>query len=85
MPMEVFDIEQGTDEWRRARAGLPTASCFGTIIAKGRDGGDSKTRQSLLYSLAGEIITGEPSETYQSAAMARGPWRRRIALRASRR
>jgi hypothetical protein len=52
--------------------GLPTASEFSTILAKGKDGGASVTRTNYLRRLAGEIITGEPGETYKNAAMERG-------------
>lgn len=71
--LTIIDCEQGSDEWRAARAGIPTASNFATVMANGRDGGDLKTRTSLLYALAAEIITGEPIEdTFKSLAMQRG-------------
>lgn len=71
--IEVFnDIVQGTDEWRAVRMGLPTASVFATVMAKGKDGGASKTRRDLMYALAGEIMTGQPAESYESAEMIRG-------------
>lgn len=70
--MEIFDFEQGSGDWFSARLGLPTASEFATVLAKGKDGGDSKTRKTYLYKLAGEIITGEPMESYSSAHMERG-------------
>lgn len=70
--MEIVTCDQGTDEWFRARMGIPTASEFGTVMAKGRGGGDSKTRQTYLYKLAGEIITGEPMENFSNAHTARG-------------
>ncbi|CAH1662037.1 Exonuclease [Hyphomicrobiales bacterium] len=70
--LQIITCEQGTEEWHRARAGIPTASEFATVIAKGRGGGDSRTRQSYLYRLAGEIITGEPAETFTNAHMERG-------------
>jgi hypothetical protein len=70
--MEIITCEQGTDEWFRSRMGIPTASEFATVMAKGRSGGDSKTRQTYLYKLAGELITGEPMESYSNAHMERG-------------
>lgn len=73
MSMIVYDeIEQGTPEWFKVRAGLPTASMFATVMASGRGGGDSKTRQTYLYKLAGEILTGEPMENYSNSHMERG-------------
>jgi len=74
MPAEIFDsVVQGSAEWRKLRAGLPTASEFHDVIAKvGPRGGIPKGRQKLLWRLAGEIITGEPEDTYQNADMQRG-------------
>ena len=70
--IEIIDCEQNSDEWLRARIGLPTASMFATVMASGRGGGESLTRKKYLYQLAGEIITGETSEGYTNAAMQRG-------------
>ena len=39
--IQVFDCEQGSDEWHLARAGTVTASVFSTVLAKGRGGGPS--------------------------------------------
>ncbi len=72
--MEIFaDIEQGTDEWLKVRAGMPTASVFKDVMAKkGPRGGIPKGRQTLLWKLAGEILTGEPMAHYVNADMDRG-------------
>jgi hypothetical protein len=71
--MQVFtDLEQGSPEWFAARCGIVTASEFGTVLAKGEDGGASKTRKTYLYKLAGEIITGQPAESYRNGHMERG-------------
>lgn len=70
--MEIVTCDQGTDEWFRSRMGVPTASEFATVMAKGRGGAESRTRQTYLYKLAGEIITGEPMENYSNAHMERG-------------
>lgn len=72
MAMQIIDCAQGTEEWFRARAGIPTASEFSTVMASGRGGGESKTRRSYMLKLAGEILTGEPMERYTNAAMERG-------------
>lgn len=66
--MEIINCEQGTPEWYAARAGIPTASMFATVMAKG----EGKTRAKYLYQLAGEIITGEPMESFSNAHMERG-------------
>lgn len=70
--IEVFDCEQNSDEWYRLRAGIPTASCFDKVLAKGKGNAPSLVRAQYLRQLAGEIITGEPGENFQSAAMLRG-------------
>lgn len=69
MTMEIFDnIEQGTPEWFACRAGIPTASKFATVMAKG----EGKTRSEYMRTLAGEILTGEPAETFRNDHMDRG-------------
>jgi YqaJ-like viral recombinase domain len=70
--VEVFALEQGSAEWFEARIGLMTASNFASIKASGKDGGESKTRAKLMRRLAGEILTGEPGETYKNSYMDRG-------------
>jgi hypothetical protein len=68
MGLQIFDCDQGSPEWFACRLGLPSASNFSSILAKG----EGKTRKTYLHRLAGEIITGEPAETFQSQAMERG-------------
>lgn len=70
--IRIVDCVQGTEEWFRARAGMPTASEFCTVMAKGKGGGDSKTRRTYMLKLAGEILTGEPMEHYSNHHMDRG-------------
>lgn len=70
--MKIIDCEQGSPEWFSARAGIPTASEFHTVMAKGKGGGESLTRKTYLLKLAGEIITGEPMESFTNAHMERG-------------
>jgi hypothetical protein len=73
MTIEIFDdIEQGTDRWFQVRKGIPTASRFGTVSAKGRDTPESLTRRKYMLQLAGEIISGEPMESYSNRHMQRG-------------
>jgi hypothetical protein len=68
MAVEIFECEQGSPEWFAARLGIPTASMFSAVMAKG----EGKTRRSYLLRLAAEIITGETGETFTSLAMERG-------------
>jgi hypothetical protein len=70
--MQAFDFEQGSPEWFEARMGIPTASEFSTVMAKGKDGGASVGRATYLHKLAGEILTGEPMDNYSNAYMERG-------------
>lgn len=71
--LQIFDtFEQGTPEWFAVRRGIPTASCFDTVMASGRGGGESKTRKTYLLKLAGEIITGDPMANYSNDDMERG-------------
>ena len=72
--MEIFsDVPQNSDEWLELRAGMPTASMFKDVTAKkGPRGGIPKGRQTYLWKLAGEILTGEPMDHYINADMERG-------------
>lgn len=71
--LEIFHCEQNTEEWLRVRLGIPTASRFSTVMAKGRDGrSDSKTRRDYLLDLVGERITGDPAETFSNRHTERG-------------
>lgn len=68
MTVEILKVEQGSPEWIAARLGIPTASEFGKVMAKG----EGKTRRRLMYDLAGERITGEPREKFSNEHMERG-------------
>lgn len=70
--IQIYDMSQGSPEWFAARKGLPTASQFATILANGRGGAPSKTRQTYLYKLAGEILTGEPMDSFSNVHTERG-------------
>lgn len=70
--IEVFDCPQNSPEWFAARLGIPTASMFATVMAKGKSGGESLTRKTYMHKLAGEIVTGEPMDNYSSDHMVRG-------------
>lgn len=70
--IQIIECDQGSDEWYSARLGIPTASCFHIVMAKGKDGGASKTRADYIRKLAGEILTGEPMDSYSNTHMERG-------------
>jgi hypothetical protein len=65
---EIIDCEQNSPEWLRARMGIPTASAFSDVLAKG----EGKTRRTYMLKLAGEIITGEPMESFTNGHTERG-------------
>jgi hypothetical protein len=67
--MEIFEnVAQGSPEWFACRAGIPTASKFAVVMAKG----EGKTRAEYMRKLAGEILTGEPSEQFSNIHTERG-------------
>ncbi len=70
--IEISLCDQGSPEWQGLRLGIPTASAFTAIMAKGRGSAESRTRQSYLYKLAGELITGQPMEGFTNVHMERG-------------
>lgn len=65
---DILNVEQGSEEWFRARMGRPTASEFATVLAKG----EGKIRSKYMRKLAGEILTGQPAESYTNAHLERG-------------
>jgi hypothetical protein len=71
--IEIIDCEQNSSDWFAARMGIPTASEFSTVLAKGRDGGASVTRAKYLRTLAADILRGFPEEeSYSNVHMERG-------------
>ena len=70
--IQIIDCEQGTPEWHAARLGIPTASEFKTLLGIKKDAREKVTRRTYLLKLAGEIITGEPTESYSNDHMDRG-------------
>jgi hypothetical protein len=70
--IQIIECEQNSPEWFAARLGIPTASQFGTVLAKGRDGGASATRRTYMAKLAAEIVTGRPTESFSNEHTERG-------------
>lgn len=68
--MITLDMEQKTQEWYRARLGIPTASCFDKIVTS--KGEPSKSAVKYMYQLAGERLAGIAEEGFQSLAMKLG-------------
>lgn len=72
MELQIFNCEQGSESWFAARAGIPTASEFDTVMAKGKGGGESKTRRTYMLKLIGERLTQQPMWSYSNEHMERG-------------
>lgn len=65
-------MQQQTDEWFASRLGRVTASKVKDVMAKGRGGAPSATRQNYMMQLLCERLTGKREEGFTSAAMQRG-------------
>ncbi|BDU76255.1 lambda exonuclease family protein [Mesoterricola sediminis] len=66
----IINVEQGSDEWKKARAGRVTASRISDILAKGKNGAEPACRRDYKMQLACEILTGVPQEdTFYSKDM----------------
>lgn len=64
----IVTCDQGSDEWHRLRTGSVGGSSLNFVLAKG----EGKSRKTLLYQLAAEILSGNPTNGHVSAAMERG-------------
>lgn len=74
MSLRIFeDLEQGSEEWLQARAGIVTASVIGQLITtKTVKPASNETSRSLTAHLVAERITGYVEPTFTSADMERG-------------
>jgi len=61
-------MEQRTAEWHQARLGKVTASRVADVMAKTKTG-YSASRENYMHELLVQRLTGEPAESYCSAAM----------------
>lgn len=66
--IEIFNCQQGTPEWFQCRLGIPTASEFHSVLAKG----EGKTRRTYMYKLVGERLTNEVQDTFTTVHTERG-------------
>jgi hypothetical protein len=66
--MEILTMDQGSGEWHAAKLGIPSASRFKDVLAKG----EGKVRSTYMRKLAGEILTGEPMDSFSNGHMDRG-------------
>ena len=66
--IEIFDCAQNSPEWYACRMGIPTASEFHSVLAKG----EGKTRRTYMYKLLGERLTGEVQDNFTTVHTERG-------------
>lgn len=67
--MRVIDFPQGTEEWKKARAGLVTASRIADVTAKIK-AGEAAARRDYRAQIVAEILTGTPQDdAYVNAEM----------------
>ena len=64
-------MDQGTPEWFAARAGKVTASRVSDIVTRTKSG-YAASRANYMAELLCERLTGQPTPSFQSAAMAWG-------------
>lgn len=67
----IFDIEQGTDEWKRLRLGRVTASRVADLMAKTKSG-FSASRANYMAQLIAERLTDTVADTYSNVSMQHG-------------
>lgn len=68
--MKVLNVEQGTEQWLQARAGLVTASRMSDVLAKLKSGDEAASRRDYKAQIVAEILTGAPvEERYYNAEM----------------
>lgn len=69
--MIVLDLAQGSDEWRKVRLGIPTASQFGKLITA-KTTKPSSQADAYMDELLAEWALGAPLEDGDSLWMERG-------------
>lgn len=70
MPIIIDDFLQGSDEWDKARLGIPTASNFSKILTA--TGKISDSRNEYMIELACEAVSGRSEENFTSYRMKKG-------------
>lgn len=68
-PQDEGPVLQDSAQWAEARIGCVTASRVADVIAKSQSGAASASRTNYAAQLVAERLTGQPTETYVSAAM----------------
>lgn len=62
-------MQQGSEEWKRTRAGKVTASRVVDVVTKIKSGAYSAARKNYMAELLVERLTGRPAAHYRSKAM----------------
>ncbi len=65
-------MEQKSDEWFESRMGLITASMFEAVIGKQKNGKYYAARETYMYDLAIERLTGECKEQISAKSLSHG-------------
>ena len=68
-PLEAYELEQGSPQWREARCGLVTASRCADFVLKTQAGDYTAKRKTYRSELICEILTGQPTEPYVTREM----------------
>ena len=76
--MRTVEVMQGTEEWFRARLGIPTASRFADVMATIKTG-EAAARRNYRAQLVVERLTGRRTEMFVSQAMKDGTEREPFA------
>src|SRR5699024_11674022 len=71
MSLSIYDHEQGSDEWKQARAGILTASVVGKLLTPTLQLAKNQTSRGLIREIVAERLTGIPTDTYTTRDMER--------------
>lgn len=72
MKRYTINCEQGGDEWKLARLGIPTASRFADIVTPGGKATANAKRETYRCKLLVERLTGQMMQNFTTEAMKRG-------------
>lgn len=68
--MQIINCQQGSEEWLKARLGIPSASNFSKIVTS--TGKLSESLRKYAEELVSDMLIIEPEEGYKNADMLRG-------------
>jgi hypothetical protein len=69
--IEIINCEQGSEEWLKARLGVPTASCFDKVLTKPKKP-HRGVRATYMRKLLGERMDGLPCPEFSTIHTERG-------------